>query len=340
MRKLIFAAVAASLVSSAAYAREYVSIAGSSTVLHFATIVAEQLGNNPSFNTPVVESGGSSVGKKGVCQGTGTEYIDIGNASSRMKTKELEYCTANGIAVTEIKVGYDGIVVAYAKDAQPLNISKADLGKALTAKVPAGEIRDWNTTEWVDNPFTHWNQINPDFPAIKIEVLGPPPSSGTRDAWSELVMEAGCKTYGWVKELKSADKKKYKGICHGIREDGAYVEAGENDNLIIQKLANNPNAFGIFGYSFLDQNTDVIQGSPIGGVVPTFESIADGSYPASRGLYVYAKKEHMGVIPGMTEFMELYLSDDLAGADGSLGDAGLIPLPQAELDTVRANVLQ
>ena len=153
-------------------------------------------------------------------------------------------------------------------------------------------------------------------------------------------MEKGCKTYDWVKAMKKVDKKAYKGICHGIREDGAFVEAGENDNLIIQKLANNPNAFGIFGFSFLDQNTDVIQGSPIAGVVPTFDSIADGSYPASRGLYVYAKKEHMGVIPGMTEFMTLYLSDDIAGADGSLGDAGLIPLPQKELDKVRSNVLQ
>ena len=153
-------------------------------------------------------------------------------------------------------------------------------------------------------------------------------------------MEKGCKTYDWVKAMKKKDKKAYKGICHGIREDGAYIEAGENDNLIIQKLANNPNAFGIFGYSFLDQNTDVIQGSPISGVVPTFESIADGSYPASRGLYVYAKKEHIGVTEGMKEFMELYLSDDVAGQDGSLGDAGLIPLPQKELDKVRANVLQ
>ena len=192
----------------------------------------------------------------------------------------------------------------------------------------------------VANPYTHWNQINPDFPATKIEVLGPPPSSGTRDAWVELVMEKGCKTYDWVKAMKKKDKKAYKGICHGIREDGAYVEAGENDNLIIQKLANNPDAFGIFGFSFLDQNTDVIQGSPINGVAPTFESIADGSYPASRGLYVYAKKEHMNMTDGMIEFMELYLSDDVAGADGSLGDAGLIPLPQKELDKVRANVLQ
>ena len=315
------------------HARDYISIAGSSTVLPFATIIAEKLGNNPAIKTPVVESGGSSVGKKNVCQGVGTQYIDIGNASSRMKVKELEYCNAQGVTLTEIKVGYDGIVVANSRKGPQLVISRADLGKALTAKIPQED------GTWIDNPYTHWNQINPDFPATKIEVLGPPPSSGTRDAWVELVMEKGCKTFDWVKSMKKKDKKAYKGICHGIREDGAYVEAGENDNLIIQKLANNPSAYGIFGYSFLDQNTDVIQGSPISGVVPTFESIADGTYPASRGLYVYAKKEHMGVIPGMTEFMELYLSDDVAGADGSLGDAGLIPLPQKELDKVRADVL-
>ena len=231
-------------------------------------------------------------------------------------------------------VGYDGIVFANSKKSDVLKVTPRELFQALAKDVPQ------ENGNLVPNTFTHWNQINSSFPAIKIEVLGPPPSSGTRDAWVELVMEKGCKTYDWVKAMKKKDKKAYKGICHGIREDGAFVEAGENDNLIIQKLTNNPNAFGIFGFSFLDQNTDVIQGSPIAGIVPTFDSIADGSYPASRGLYVYAKKEHMDVTQGMTEFMKLYLSDDVAGADGSLGDAGLIPLPQKELEKVRANVLQ
>jgi phosphate transport system substrate-binding protein len=317
-------------VTSVAEARE-IRIVGSSTVYPFTTIVGETFAAEGN-TAPVIESTGTGGGMKLFCAGTGVDHPDFTNASRAIKSSEVEKCKANGITPLEMMVGYDGIVFAVANTGVAMEITPRELFQALAKDVPQ------ENGDLVPNPFTTWNQINPKFPNIKIEVLGPPPSSGTRDAWSELVMEAGCKSYKWVKELK--DKKAFKGICHGIREDGAYVEAGENDNLIIQKLANNPSAYGIFGYSFLDQNTDVIQGSPISGVVPTFESIADGSYPASRGLYVYAKKEHMGVIPGMTEFMELYLSDDVAGADGSLGDAGLIPLPQKELDKVRANVLQ
>jgi len=336
MRKLIFAAVAASLVSSAAYAREYVSIAGSSTVLPFATIVAEQLGNNPSFNTPVVESGGSSVGKKGVCQGIGTEYIDIGNASSRMKVKELEYCTANGIAVTEIKVGYDGIVVAYAKDAQPLNISKADLGKALTAKVPAGEIRDWNTTEWIDNPFTHWNQINPDLPNIPIRVMGPPTTSGTRASFVEMVNEKGyCKKDALAKAALKAAGEKAK-VCRAMRTDGAYIEAGEQDNLIVQKLQEDTGTYGIFGFSYLDQNSDVLEGAVVDGSAPTFDAIADGDYSISRSLYFYVKHAHVDVVPGIKEYMAEWTKN--WGEDGLLSDAGMIPLPEAEMNEMKSRM--
>ena len=318
-------------ITSVVEARE-IRIVGSSTVYPFTTIVGETFAAEGN-TAPVIESTGTGGGMKLFCAGVGDSHPDFTNASRAIKSSEKEKCAANGITPLEMMVGYDGIVFANSKASGVLEITPRELFQALAKDVPQ------DNGNLVPNPFTHWNQINPKFPNVKIEVLGPPPSSGTRDAWSELVMEKGCKTYDWVKAMKKKDKKAYKGICHGVREDGAYIEAGENDNLIIQKLANNPNAFGVFGYSFLDQNTDVIQGSPISGVVPTFESIADGSYPASRGLYVYAKKEHMGVIPGMTEFMELYLSDDIAGADGSLGDAGLIPLPQNELDTVRANVL-
>lgn len=325
------ALVAAATITSVVEARE-IRVVGSSTVYPFTTIVGETFAAEGN-EAPVIESTGTGGGMKLFCAGVGAEHPDFTNASRAIKSSEVEKCEKNGVTPLEMKVGYDGIVFANSKDGTVLNITPRELFQALAKDLPQED------GTLIANPYTHWNQINPEFPAIKIEVLGPPPSSGTRDAWSELVMEAGCKTYGWVKDLKKADKKAYKGICHGVREDGAYVEAGENDNLIIQKLANNPNAYGIFGYSFLDQNTDVIQGSPIGGVVPTFESIADGSYPASRGLYVYAKKEHIGVIDGMKEFMELYLSDDVAGEDGSLGDAGLIPLPEKELDTVRENVL-
>ena len=332
VKSILAALLTVFAVTSVAEARE-IRIVGSSTVYPFTTIVGETFAAEGN-TAPVIESTGTGGGMKLFCAGVGSAHPDFTNASRAIKSSEVEKCKANGITPLEMMVGYDGIVFANSNKSGVLEVTPLELYKALAKDVPQAD------GSLVANPYTHWNQINPDFPATKIEVLGPPPSSGTRDAWVELVMEKGCKTYDWVKAMKKKDKKAYKGICHGIREDGAFVEAGENDNLIIQKLANNPNAFGIFGYSFLDQNTDVIQGSPIAGVVPTFESIADGSYPASRGLYVYAKKEHMGVIPGMTEFMELYLSDDVAGQDGSLGDAGLIPLPQKELDKVRANVLQ
>jgi len=331
VKSIVAALVAVFAITSVVEARE-IRIVGSSTVYPFTTIVGETFAAEGN-TAPVIESTGTGGGMKLFCAGIGDSHPDFTNASRAIKGSEKEKCAAKGITPLEMKVGYDGIVFANSKKSGVLEVTPRELFQALAKDVPQ------ENGNLVPNTFTHWNQINSKFPATKIEVLGPPPSSGTRDAWVELVMEAGCKTYDWVKAMKKKDKKAYKGICHGIREDGAYVEAGENDNLIIQKLANNPNAFGIFGYSFLDQNADVIQGSPIAGVVPTFDSIADGSYPASRALYVYAKKEHVGVTPGTEEFMELYLSDDIAGADGSLGDAGLIPLPQKELDKVRADVL-
>ena len=331
VKQSIAALVAVFAMMSVAEARE-IRIVGSSTVYPFTTIVGESFAAEGN-TAPVIESTGTGGGMKLFCAGVGESHPDFTNASRAIKSSEVEKCKANGITPLEMKVGYDGIVFANSKEGASFEVTPLELYLALAKDVPQAD----GTLK--ENTYTNWNEINPNFPNQKIEVLGPPPSSGTRDAWVELVMEKGCKTFDWVKAMKKQDKKKYKGICHGIREDGAFVEAGENDNLIIQKLANNPDAFGIFGYSFLDQNTDVIKGTVIGGVAPTFESIADGSYPASRGLYVYAKKEHMGVIPGMTEFMELYLSDDMAGADGSLGDAGLIPLPQKELDKVRESVL-
>ena len=330
-KSIVAALVAVFAVTSVAEARE-IRIVGSSTVYPFTTIVGETFAAEGN-TAPVIESTGTGGGMKLFCAGVGESHPDFTNASRAIKSSEVKKCKANGITPLEMKVGYDGIVFANSKEGVSFEITPLELYLALAKDIPQAD----GTLK--ENTYTNWNEINPNFPNQKIEVLGPPPSSGTRDAWVELVMEKGCKTFDWVKAMKKQDKKKYKGICHGIREDGAFVEAGENDNLIIQKLANNPDAFGIFGYSFLDQNTDVIKGTVIGGVAPTFESIADGSYPASRGLYVYAKKEHMGKIEGMIEFMELYLSDDMAGADGSLGDAGLIPLPQKELDEVRQNVL-
>ena len=309
-------------VSNLAHARQYVSIAGSSTVLPFATIIAEQFGRQPSNKTPIVESGGSSVGKKGVCDGTGTEFIDIGNASSRMKVKELEYCDKNEVEVTEIKVGYDGIVVAYSKKGTPLNISKLNLGKALTAKIP-----DENGN-WIDNPYTHWNQIDPSLPNLKIRVMGPPTTSGTRASFVEMVNEKGyCKKDPAAKAALKAIGAKPK-VCRAMRTDGAYIEAGEQDNLIVQKLQDDPETYGIFGFSYLDQNSDVLDGAVIDGTEPKFESIADGSYSVSRALYFYVKHSHIGVVPGIEGYMKEWTKhwDD----EGALSDAGMIPLPDAE----------
>ena len=311
------------IAGSTAMARDYVSIAGSSTVLPFATIVAEELGNNPNVKTPVVESGGSSVGKKGVCQGTGTEYIDIGNASSRMKPKELEFCHENGVQVTEIKVGYDGIVVAHSKDGTPLNISKADLGRALTAKIPQED------GTWIDNPYKKWSDINPDLPDLPIRVMGPPTTSGTRASYVEMVNEKGyCKKDPTAKAALKAIGEKAK-VCRAMRTDGAYIEAGEQDNLIVQKLLEDPTAYGIFGFSYLDQNSDRLSAAIIDGTEPTFENIAEGKYSVSRDLFFYIKHSHIGVIPGLEEYMKEWTRH--WGEDGILADAGMIPMPEEEI---------
>ena len=310
-------------ISTSAIARDYVSIAGSSTVLPFATIIAERLGRNPQLKTPVVESGGSSVGKKGVCDGIGTQFIDIGNASSRMKKSELEYCEKNGVKLTEIKVGYDGIVVASSKKGVQLNISLSDLGKALTAKVPVNVV-------FVDNPYKKWSDVNPALPAIDIRVYGPPTTSGTRASYVEIVNEkAYCGKDAEAKAALKAAGEKAK-VCRAMRTDGAFVEAGEQDNLIVQKLIEDPNAYGIFGFSYLDQNSDKIQGAVLSGVEPSFDAIANGSYKASRALYFYVKHQHIGVVPGIQEYLEEWIKH--WNDDGALVDAGMIPMPKAERD--------
>ena len=322
-KTLIMAGIISGLIiTSTAQARDTLSIAGSSTVLPFARIIAEQLGKNPNFKTPVVESGGSSVGKKGVCDGVGTKFIDIGNASSRMKAKELAYCEKNGVKLTEIKVGYDGIVVANSKKGVPLNISKADLGKALTAEIPMDG-------KWVKNPYKKWSEINPALPDIAIRVYGPPTTSGTRASYAEMVNQKGYCAKD--KEAKAAsiargDKKGKK--CRAMRTDGVFIEAGEQDNLIVQKLNEDPNAYGIFGFSYLDQNSDTLQGAEISKTAPTFENIASNNYSVSRALYFYVKHQHIGVIPGVKKYLETWKQS--WSEDGVLSDAGMIPMPKEE----------
>ncbi len=319
--------VAAPAWVNAQSAREHISIVGSSTVYPFATVVVEQFGKTTKYKTPTVESTGSGGGMKLFCTGVGVQYPDITNSSRRIKKSEFDACQKNGVKdVIEVKIGYDGIAIANSKKADPMNLSMKDIFLALAKEVP--DPKGGETL--VANPYQTWKEINPALPATKIEVLGPPPTSGTRDAFAELAMEGGCKTFDWIKALKKSDKNQYKSICHTVREDGAYVEAGENDNLIVQKLDTNPKALGIFGFSFLDQNRDRIRGSAIGDVTPEFETIADGSYPISRPLYFYVKAGHVDVIPGIREFLTEFTSEKAWGDEGYLSDRGLIPMPTEE----------
>ena len=313
------------IAGSAAEARDQIRIVGSSTVYPFSTVVAEQFGKTTKFKTPVIESTGSGGGFKLFCSGVGIEHPDITNASRRVKKSEIESCAKNGVNdITEIKIGYDGIVMANAKTAPQMKISKEQMFLAIAKTIPDG------TGGFKDNDNMKWSDVDKSLPAVKIEVLGPPPTSGTRDAFAELALEGGCKTFKEIADLKKTDKKKYKAICHGVREDGGYVEAGENDVLIVRKLEANPNAFGVFGFSFLDQNADKVQGSVIGDVAPTFETIADGSYPVSRPLFFYVKGAHVGKVPGIKEYVAAFTAEKTFGPDGILSSKGLIPMPDAE----------
>ena len=308
----------AAVSATAAAARDQIRIVGSSTVFPFSTAVAEQFGKTTDFQTPVVESTGSGGGLKLFCAGVGTEHPDITNASRRMKATEFATCQENGVTeVTEAIIGYDGIVVANAKDGPSYSITREQLWTALAAEGPKPE---------------KWSDVDPSLPAIKIEVLGPPPSSGTRDAFEELVMREACLSLG------IGDKAHCKKDGQHIREDGAFIEAGENDNLIVSKLEANPSALGVFGFSFLDQNADKLKGAMVDGVEPTFENIAGGEYPVSRSLYFYVKNAHVGVVPGVAEYAAEFMSEQASGEDGYLVDKGLIPLSEEEYETVAGNV--
>ena len=318
MRKIIetlaCAILATAVTTSQSMAREgdQISIVGSSTVFPFSTIVAERFAKNTDFRAPVIESTGTGGGAKLFCSGIGLEHPDVTNASRAMKSSEKEKCTANGITPVEYMIGFDGITFSNSNKAKKYSLTKEEIFKAVSAKVMSeGKV--------VDNNFKTWSDINPSLPNVKIDVLAPPPSSGTRDAFVELVMHDTCKK---VYKMSKAD---YKASCSALREDGAVTEAGENDNLIIEKLAANQDRFGIFGYSFLDQNKDKVQGSVVNGVAPSMETIADSSYKVSRPLFFYVKQEHVGVIPGLQEFADYFMS--LAVSESPLEDAGLIPKP-------------
>ena len=307
------AAVALVATSAVAQDRAALSVVGSSTVFPFASVVLERFQQDTGHEF-TIESTGSGGGLKLFCSGVGTEHPDITNASRKIKDSEKELCAENGVTdVTEYVIGFDGIVIANAIDAPVIDITRGELFVALNATVIVNG-------EEVENPYITWDQINASLPAVKIEVLGPPTSSGTRDAFEELVMEEGAEHVGFEGEI-------------AMRTDGPFIEAGENDNLMVRQLANNPSAIGIFGYSFLDNNRDSIKAAHVEGVAPTFDAIAAGDYPVSRSLQFYVKNQHLGVIDGVQEYVDAFVSEDTIGAEGYLTEIGLIPLSDGAIIT-------
>lgn len=342
---LLAIALTTSVTSAFGASRNHIDIVGSSTVYPFATVVAETYGKKTGNKTPKIESTGSGGGMKLFCAGVGIDTPDITNASRRIKMSEFKKCQKNGVKnITEVQIGFDGIAIANSKAAPTFKLTRRDIFMALAKEVPTTEVG-----KLVPNPYKTWKEVNPTLPATKIEVLGPPPTSGTRDAFAELALEGGCKTFDWIKQIKkdskvakkAGDKAKaselkhqYKAICHTIREDGAYIEAGENDNLIVEKLTKNPSALGVFGFSFLDQNSDKVKGASVDGVAVTFDSVADGSYPVSRPLFFYVKNSHVGKVPGIQEYIAEFTDDEAWGDDGYLTDKGLIPLSEEKRDEI------
>jgi phosphate transport system substrate-binding protein len=322
---VILAALAAFFIPGKAEARDQIHIVGSSTVYPFVTAVAEEFSRNTNHPGPLVEATGTGGGIKLFCGGVGEKFPDIVNASRQIKDSEKELCKTNGVnGITEIKIGFDGIVLANSKKAPLYNLTKEQIFKALAKQLPdaSGKL--------VGNTNMKWSDIDPAFPGVKIEVYGPPATSGTRDAFVEMVMEKSCVDLPAFKTAY-ADESARKKACMMMREDGHYIEAGENDNLIVQKLENNPDALGIFGFSFLDQHKNTLQGSMVGGEKPTFDAIASGKYGISRALYVYVKNQHLATVGGIGEFVQELVSNQAVGANGYLIDKGLIILPQAEL---------
>jgi len=311
-------------VSTPAMARDTINIVGSSTVYPFATVVAERFGRSSDFPTPKLESTGSGGGLKLFCAGVGTEHPDITNASRRIKKSEFEMCQKNGVeGITEVRIGADGIVIANSKEAPKNDYSLKQIFLALAKEVPDPKGGD----NLIPNPYKNWSDIDSSLPNKPISVMGPPPTSGTRDAFVEIAMQGGCKQFGFIKAMP---KKEMKSVCHSMREDGPFIEAGENDNLIVQRLAQDKDTYGIFGYSFLMENRGQIQAATVNGVEPTPESIAAEDYPVARSLFFYIKNAHVGVVPGIEEYVAEFTSEGAWGDNGYLVDVGLIPNPRSE----------
>ncbi|MBZ0209622.1 MAG: PstS family phosphate ABC transporter substrate-binding protein [Hyphomicrobium sp.] len=317
-----------------AVARDQIRIVGSSTVYPFTTAVAEQFGKSGGGKTPVVESTGTGGGMKLFCAGVGEGHPDLTNASRAIKKGEYEDCQKNGVKdIVEIKVGIDGLTIAQSKAGAETKLTRQQVFQALAEQVPDKDGK------LIPNPYKNWSDIDPSLPNVKIEVLGPPPTSGTRDSFHELFMEKGAEAFPSLKDLKKADSKAFDKVWKSIRKDGAYVEAGENDNVIVQKLEANKDAYGVFGYSFLEENTAKLRGVPIEGVEPEYDAISAGKYKGARPLFVYVKKQHVGVVPGIDKFVEEYVSEKAMSKDGYLARKGLVALPKEEADKVRETAL-
>jgi phosphate transport system substrate-binding protein len=322
LRSKAAALIAASLISlpAVASARTQIRAVGSSTVYPFATAVAERLARaNPSMQPPVIESTGTGGGMKLFCAGVGENFPDIENASRRIKASEIKLCAQNGVSqITEIQVGIDGIAFAEAASAPLGVLTQRDIYLAL-AKTPFGKPNKAKT----------WKDVNPKLPAIPIKVYGPPPTSGTRDAFGELIMTPPCEANASMAALKKTDEAKFKAICTGLREDGGYVEAGENDNLIVQKIEANPGTIGIFGYSYLEENAGRIKGIAINGVEPTYQTISSFKYPGARPLYIYVKNAHVRAIPAIKAYVAEFTKETTWGPNGYLVRRGMIAAPDA-----------
>ncbi|MEY4678847.1 MAG: hypothetical protein RLZZ276_496 [Pseudomonadota bacterium] len=333
MKTMILAAAVAVVAAGPALAqqaRDQIRAVGSSTVFPFTTTVAENYARTSGRKAPIVESTGTGGGFRLFCAGVGTQHPDISNASRAITKSEIETCAKNGVtSITEVKIGFDGIVLAVKKGSTRFDLTRQQVWLALARQVP-------RNGQLVANPHQRWSDIDPSLPNIAIEVMGPPPTSGTRDAFVEMVMDFGCKDFAEIKAI--ADARARAQACAAIREDGKFIEAGENDNLIVQRLvAGQGVAIGIFGFSFLEENLDKLQAKHVDAVEPTFENISSGKYPVSRSMFVYVKNAHAGVIPGLREFVSEYVSDRSMGENGYLEKKGLIPLPKAEREKVRSN---
>lgn len=313
--QLILVAVLAMCASFAVHARDQIKIVGSSTVYPFASFVAEEFGAVTRFPTPVVESTGTGGGMKLFCAGNSMDTPDITNASRRIKLNEMYLCERNGVHnITEVMFGYDGIVIAQAMENQDMRVTKQDLLLALAKKVP-----NKDNSDLIDNPYQFWSEVNPELPRRKIKVYGPPISSGTRDAFEEIVLQYQTEE---MKIYRDAGLKGYR----LIRTDGVYIPSGENDNLIVKKLSKDIDAVGIFGYSFLMENADRIKGIPVDGVMPSIEHIASQEYPISRSMFFYVKNDHIDQVPAMKEYIDMFMNPMIIGEGGILAEIGLIPM--------------